>query len=325
MLLVPALTLWTMAIVRLTAVVDPRRAHLFRATVFAAAACTLHIAPIYYAVDPVLGGHNTVGLVLLLFLLTGFWQFRAAILLAAFADNVRRRHQLALGNSAMTVAGIAVTVGFLTSHVDRADQNLPVTYGGQFGMQVFLWTGSLFILWACLDITFILHRYTASLHSVTFRLGFWLIGLGIAAFCLTLVDRLLSGMVTAAHDGSNSPLSLLNMLNGVAETSAVVLVGIGVVLPRLGSPVNHLQRDLQARLLLIKIHTTWRQVTTGTDDVVLNPNEISLLDFLAVKPVRRLHRRVIEVRDCEFKRPERPLRPKSLALVSHIEDTLIGR
>ncbi|ALE04615.1 hypothetical protein AL755_03005 (plasmid) [Arthrobacter sp. ERGS1:01] len=325
MLLVPALTLWAMAIVRLTAIVDPRRSHLFRATVFAAAACTLHLAPVYYAVDPVLGGHNTVGLVLLLFLLTGFWQFRAAIMLAALTDNVRRRHQLAIGNSAMTVAGIAVTVGFLTSRVDRTDQNLPVTYGDQFGMQVFLWTGSLFILWACLDITFILHRHTASLHAVTFRLGFWLIGLGIAAFCLTLVDRLLSGMVMAAHDSGNDPLSFLNSLNGVAETSAVVLVGIGIVLPRLGRPVKHLLRDLQARLLLIEIHTTWRQVTTGTSDVVLNPNEISLLDFLAVKPVRRLHRRVIEVRDCEFKRPERPLRPKSLALVSHIEDTLIGR
>lgn len=325
MLLVPALTLWAMAIVRLTAVIDPRRAYLFRATVFAAAACTLHVAPVYYAVDPVLGGHNTVGLVLLLFLLTGFWQFRAAILLAAFANNVRRRHRLALGNAAMTVAGIAVTVGFLTSHVDRTDQNLPITYGDQFGMQVFLWTGSLFILWACLDITFVLHRHTASFHAMTFRLGFWLIGLGIAGFCLMLVDRLLSGMVMAAHADSNSPLSFLNTLNGVTETSAVVLVGIGVVLPRLGSPMKHLQRDLQARLLLIEIHSTWRQVTTGTRDIILNPNEISLLDFLAVKPVRRLHRRVIEVRDCEFKRPERPLRPKSLALVSHIEDALIGR
>ncbi|MET4004284.1 hypothetical protein ABIB48_003022 [Arthrobacter sp. UYCu511] len=325
MLLVPALTLWAMAIVRLTAVVDPRRAQLFRATVFAAAACTLHIAPVYYAVDPVLGGHNTVGLVLLLFLLTGFWQFRAAIVLAAFTDNVRRRHQLALGNSAMTVAGIAVTVGFLTSQVDRADQNLPITYGDQPGMQLFLWSGSLFILWVCLDIMLILRRRTASLHAVAFRLGFRLIGLGIAAFCLMLVDRLLSGMVMAAHDGSNSPISFLNTLNGVTETSAVVLVGFGVVLPRLGGPIKHLQRDLQARWLLIEIHTTWRQVTTGTHDVVLNPNEISLLDFLAIKPVRRLHRRVIEVRDCEFKRPERPLRPRSLALVSHIEDALIGR
>lgn len=190
MLLVPALTLWTMAIVRLTAVVDPRRAHLFRATVFAAAACTLHIAPVYYAVDPVLGGHNTVGLVLLLFLLTGFWQFRAAILLAVSTDNVRRRHRIALGSAAMAAAGTAVTFGFLISHVGRTDQNLPFTYGDQFGMQVFLWAGSLFILWVCLDIIFIFRHQIPSLHAVTLRLGFSFICLGSAAFCLVLADRL---------------------------------------------------------------------------------------------------------------------------------------
>ncbi|WP_181419699.1 hypothetical protein [Arthrobacter psychrolactophilus] len=314
-----------MTIVRLTAVVDPRRAHLFRATIFAAAACTLHIAPVYYAADPVLGGHNTVGLVLLLFLLTGFWQFRAAILLAVFADNVRRRHRLALGNAAMTAAGIAVTAGFLVSHTDRTDQNLPFTYGDQFGMQIFLWTGSLFVLWVCVNIISICRHQIPSLHAVTFRLGFRLIGLGSAAFCLMLTDRLVSGVVVAEHDRSSSLIDFLDTFSGVAETTAVVLIGIGVVLPRLGGPIKLLRRDLQARRLLLEIHATWRQATKGTHDVVLKPREISLLDFLRVQPVRRLHRRVIEVRDCEFKRPERPLGPKSLALVGRIEAALIGR
>lgn len=241
MLLVPALTLWTMAIVRLTAVVDPRRAHLFRATVFAAAACTLHIAPVYYAVDPVLGGHNTVGLVLLLFLLTGFWQFRAAVLLAVFADSVRHRHRLALGSAAMAVAGMAVTLGFLATQVDRTDQNLPLAYGDQIGMQIFLWTGSLFIIWVCIDIMFIFRHRIASLNAVSFRLGFRLIGIGSAAFCLMLVDRLLSGMIVASGDRTSGLLAFLDTFSGVAETTAVVLIGVGVVLPRLGGPIKLLR------------------------------------------------------------------------------------
>ncbi|WP_207346385.1 DUF6545 domain-containing protein [Arthrobacter sp. E3] len=322
MLIVPALTLWLMAIVRLPAAVDPRRAHLFRATVFAATACTLHIAPVYYAADPVLGGHNTVGLVTLVALLLGFWQFHAAIMLAVHTNDARRRHRLTLGNAAMAAAGIAVTCGFLISHVDRTDQNLPITYGDQFGMQLFLWTGTLFIVGVSTDILWILRHRVAPLRGATFRAGFLLIGLGIVAFFLMLADRLLSGLVVAANDRDGGPLSFLNFLNGVMETSAVILIGIGVALPRLGRPARQLRRSIQLRWLLLRIHPTWRRMTLGIDDVVLHSQPISPFDVLAVRPARRLHRRVIEIRDCEFKRPDCPLAHDSAALLSHVEDAL---
>lgn len=92
---VPATTLWVLSVIRLPAARDPQRGSVFRATILAAIACTLYIPAFYYGVDPLLGGHNRVGLATLLSLLLGFWQFRTAILLAAVADvDVRRRHHL---------------------------------------------------------------------------------------------------------------------------------------------------------------------------------------------------------------------------------------
>lgn len=207
----------------------------------------------------------------------------------------------------------------------RTDQNLPITYGDQFGMQLFLWAGSLFIFWTSADIMWTLRHQVAPLRWVSFRWGFPLIGLGIGAFLLMLADRLLSGLVVAAHDSEGGPLSFLNSLNGVTETSAVILIGLGVGLPRLGQPAKRIQRNLQARWLLMRIHPTWSRMTEGTNDLVLQPQRNSPFDFLTVQPARRLHRRVIEVRDSEFKRPERPLGAKSAALLNHVEDVLTIR
>ncbi|WP_154604921.1 DUF6545 domain-containing protein [Arthrobacter sp. AQ5-05] len=322
MLIVPALTLWLMAIVRLPAAVDPRRAHLFRATVFAATACTLHISPVYYAADPVLGGHNTVGLVTLLALLLGFWQFHAAIVLAVHTNDARRRHRVALGNAAMAASGVIVTYGFLISHVDRADQNLPITYGDQFGMQLFLWAGTLFIVGTSTDIMWTLRHKVSPLRGAAFRAGFLLIGLGIVAFLLMLADRLMSALIVAVNDRARGPLSFLDSLNGVTETLAVILIGIGVALPRLGRPARQIRRNMQLRWLLLRIHPTWRRMTLGIDDAVLRSQPMSPFDVLAVRPARRLNRRVIEIRDCEFKRPDCPLTHNSVALLNHIEDAL---
>ena len=95
-----------------------------------------------------------------------------------------------------------------------------------------------------------------------------------------------------------------------------------VTLPRLGRSARQLRRNIQLRWLLLRIHPTWRRMTLGIEDVVLRPQPMSPFDVLAVRPARRLHRRVIEIRDCEFKRPAFPLTHYSVALLNHIEDAL---
>jgi hypothetical protein len=61
------------------------------------------------------------------------------------------RH-LMRGRVAAAVAGLGVIGGFSVSRVGVTNQNLPLAYGDQAGMQLFLWSGSAFIIWVCLSV-----------------------------------------------------------------------------------------------------------------------------------------------------------------------------
>ncbi|WP_434619840.1 hypothetical protein [Arthrobacter sp. A5] len=93
------------------------------------------------------------------------------ILLAVVADERWRRHQLAVGRAAIVLAGVTVVVTFLTSRVDATDRNLPLTYGDQPGMEVFLWAGSAFIIWVCCDIARVCWLNIPGIHSPPLKPG----------------------------------------------------------------------------------------------------------------------------------------------------------
>lgn len=320
--LLPALTLWILSAIRLPAVLDRRRSSLFRATVFAAAACTLYVPNVYNAVDPLLGGHNHVGLATLLLLLLGFWQFRTAIVLAVVADNERRRRRLLLGRAAIAGAGLAVSAGFFASRVDRTDQTLPLAYGDQPGMQLFLWTGSAFIIWVCVDIVMVCHRHRPTMKTSSFRAAFMLIGIGCALFCLVLANRLLAGVLENSPTDNGAITSILNWLYAAGETLAVVLVSVGLLLPRLGDAGRRLTLNLQTRRMLLDIAPAWRRMTADKRGVLLNPHGNPLLDMVRGHPETRLHRRVVEIRDSQMISPDAQLGPADRNLIDRIEEIL---
>jgi hypothetical protein len=320
--LLPALTLWVLSAIRLPAALDRRRSSLFRATVFAAAACTLYVPNVYNTVDPLLGGHNHVGLATLLLLLLGFWQFRTAIVLAIVADNERRRRRLLLGRAAIAAAGLAVSAGFFASRVDRTDQTLPLAYGDQPGMQLFLWTGSAFIIWVCVDIVMVCRRHRPTMKTSSFRAAFMLIGIGCTWFCLVLANRLLAGVLESSPSDNGATINLLNWLYAAGETLAVILVSLGLLLPRLGDVQRRLSLNLQARRMLLEITRIWRRMTADKRGVLLNPHGNPLLDLIRGNPESRLHRRVVEIRDAQMISPDTQLSPAERDLIDRVEKTL---
>lgn len=299
---VPAATLWVLTIVRLPTARDARRRCVFLATFFAAVACTLYVPAVYHAVDPLLGGKNRVGLATLLSLVIGFWQFRSAILLAVLTEDERRRRQLIVGRLVTFAACAAVVVGFSASRVDATDQNLPLTYGDQPGMAVFLWTGSAFIIWVCGDIARVCRINIPGMRTRAFRSAFILIGIGCVMFALVLVNRLIYGAVVSV-DGAAGPAAIaLNVLYGVGETLAVLLVSVGLLLPRLASQLHHTSFDLNVRVLLLKIDPIWERITAGQRQLVLAKPHPKLA-LLQRHPENQLHRRLVEIRDCEMSSP----------------------
>ncbi|MFH5877280.1 hypothetical protein [Arthrobacter sp. NA-172] len=321
---IPAATLWVLTILRLPAALDPNRGSVFRATILAAIACTLYIPAVYYAVDPLLGGQNRVGLATLLSLLLGFWQFRTAILLAAVSDEEVRHRQLTFGRWAAGIACSAVTAGFLTSRVDRTDPNLPLAYGDQPGMAVFLWTGSAFIMWICLDIARVCHDYVPRMHAPAFRSAFILIAIGCILFALVLLDRILYGAVTKVALADSTAATILTVLYWIGETIAVLLVSLGLLLPRLAGPLSRGRFGLHARLLLVEVGPIWNRVASSQRELILEQRRASRLIALSPHAETQLHRRLVEIRDCEMASPAaaRRLNAHDRAVVERAEVAL---
>lgn len=192
---VPAAMLWRLTAVRLPTALDKERASVLRATFFAAIACTLFIPSVYAATDPLLGGHNHVGLVLIIAILTGFWHFRTALVLAAFNDEVRRRRRLRWGRLAAAVTGTCVVAGFSLSKVDVTNRNLPLAYGDQPGMQLFLWTGSAFIIGVCVSVARTSFQCFPQMRSRTFQSGVDFFAIDCVFMVLALANRLALGLL----------------------------------------------------------------------------------------------------------------------------------
>lgn len=324
---IPAAVLWVLSVVRLPAAFDRHRGSVFRATILAAVACTLYIPAVYYSVDPLLGGRNRVGLVTLLSLLLGFWQFRTAILLAAVPDIQARRRQLALGRLAAALACAAVTGGFLVSRVDVTDQNLPLTYGDQPGMAVFLWTGSAFIMWICVDIARVCRRNLPQMHARVFRSAFALIAGGCFLFALMLLDRLLYGAVVRIEGSGNATADILNVFYWLGEPVAVVLVSLGLLLPRLTEQLKHRAFGIRVRRLLLDVRPIWNRVAATQRHMVLEKHRASPLIVLSRHAETQLHRRIVEIRDCEMasQAPNLRLTARERSVVERAERALQER
>lgn len=300
---VPAATLWVLTILRLPAALDRHRGSVFRATILAAIACTLYIPAVYYGVDAMLGGRNGVGLTTLVSLLLGFWQFRTAILLAAVGDVEARRRQLAFGRWAAVISCSAVTAGFLASRTPVTDPNLPLKYGDQPGMAVFLWTGSAFIMWICLDIARVCHKYLPSMRGPAFRSAFLLIAIGCILFALVLLDRLLYGVITKLDGADSSAATVLTFLYWLGESFAVLLVSFGLLLPRLAGHLEHGTFVLHVRFLLLEVRPIWNRIASSQRQLILENRRAGWLIAFGLHAETKLHRRLVEIRDCEMAGP----------------------
>ncbi|NVN00039.1 hypothetical protein [Arthrobacter sp. SDTb3-6] len=317
----PAAMLWLLTLVRIRTALDRERAPVLRATFFAALACTLFIPAVYNAADPILGGRNHVGLALVIAIMVSFWQFHTATVLAAISGQVRRRHHLVRGRLALALAGTCVVAGFFSSRVDVTNQNLPLAYGSQPGMQVFLWMGSAFIIWVCADAALTCFRFLPRMRSRTFKSGFGCFAAGCIFMALALGNRLLLGMLEASPAYGNPWLGVLNWSFAILETLAVILVSIGLVLPRFRESLGLLRRNIRSRWLMVLMTPVWRRSSTQRKYLLRN-RWTPLLDPVARRVTGHLQRRVVEVRDAQLR--GLTLLPRDRVLVNQAEQLLQG-
>ncbi|NVN00756.1 hypothetical protein [Arthrobacter sp. SDTb3-6] len=319
---VPAAMLWLLTIVRIPTASDKERASVLRATFFAAMACTLFIPDVYTTMDPLLGGRNHVGLVLVIAIVSAFWQFHTAMVLAAFRDQGRRRQHLRRGRFAIAVAGTSVVAGFFLSKVDTTNQNLPLAYGNQPGMQLFLWMGSAFIIWVCADIALTSRRFLPKMSSKAFKSGVGCFAVGCIFMAMALGNRLVLGILEESRRPNHQLLDGLNWSFSLFETLAVLLVSIGLMLPRLSKYYDAVRHNFRTRRLLMLLTPTWRR-SSPERKFMLRNRWTPFLDPVAGSARAHLHRRVIEIRDCQLRGLK--LLPRDRVLVNAAEQLLMGR
>ncbi|MHA7306392.1 hypothetical protein ACX80E_14290 [Arthrobacter sp. TMN-49] len=318
---VPAAMLWLLTAVRLPTALDKERASVLRATFFATIACTLFIPSVYAATDPLIGGHNHVGLVLILTILAGFWQFHTAMVLAAFNDEERRRHLLRWGRLAAAVAGTCVVAGFSLSKIDVTNRNLPLAYGDQPGMQLFLWTGSAFIIGVCVSVARTSLKFWPQMRSRTFQSGVGCFAIGCVFMVLALANRLALGLLEETSGHSNAIVSGLNWSFPAFESLAVILVSIGLMLPRYRESMQRLRLSIRSRWFMVLLMNLWLRSTTDRKYVLRN-RWTPIFDPIKGKTAVHLHRCVVEVRDYQFR--GMPLNPRERVLVNQAEQLLQG-
>ncbi|NVN00047.1 hypothetical protein [Arthrobacter sp. SDTb3-6] len=319
---VPAAMLWLLTLIRIPTARDRERASVLRATFFAAVACTLFIPAVYIAADPLLGGHNHVGLLLITAILAGFWQFHTATVLAAITNNARRRRHLGRGRLAAAVAGACVIAGFAASRVDATNQNLPLAYGNQPGMQLFLWAGSAFIIWVCADVALTCLKFLPRMRSRTFKSGVGAFAAGCTLMALALGNRLALGLLEESPARNSTVLGGLNWSFTILETLAVLLVSIGLMLPRFRESPGLLRRNLRSRWLMALLTPAWWRSSTERKYRLRN-RWTPILDPVTGQATAHLHRRVIEIRDCQLR--GLTLLPRDRVLISQAEQLLQGR
>lgn len=318
---VPAAMLWLLTLVRIRTALDRDRAPVLRATFFAALACTLFIPAVYNTADPILGGRNHVGLVLVIAIMVSFWQFHTATMLAAVSGHARRRHHLMRGRLAIAVAGTCVVAGFFGSRVDATNQNLPLAYGNQPGMQLFLWMGSAFIIWVCVDAALSCWRFLPRMRSRTFKSGFGCFAAGCIFMALALGNRLVLGIFESSTTYGSPWIGTLNWSFNIFESLAVILVSIGLMLPRFRDSFGLLRRNIRSRWLMVLLTPVWRRSSTQRKYLLRN-RWTPLLDPVASQVLGHLQRRVVEVRDSQLR--GMTLLPRDRVLVNEAEQLLQG-
>ena len=86
----------------------------------------------------------------------------------------------------------------------------------------------------------------------------------------------------------------------MGESFAVLLVSLGLLLPRLAAQFRHGIFGIRARLLLLDVRPIWNRVTSNQYELILEHRPASKLLVLSRHADTQLHRRLVEIRDCEM-------------------------
>ena len=154
-----------------------------------------------------------------------------------------------------------------------------------------------------------------------FKAGVGCFVVGCIFMALALGNRLALGLFEEGHIPTSPIISGLNFSFPALETVAVLLVSIGLMVPRFRESSLQVQRNVRSRWLMVRLTPLWRR-SSHERKYLLRNRWTPILDPIMSKATPHLHRRVIEIRDCQLR--GMTLLPRDRVLVDQAEKLLQG-
>lgn len=284
--LVPAALLWVLTLSRVPLLGTAATRDPFLGSVLAASALTLYVPLIYVSVDKVIGGSNLVGLLLSLMMVTSLWRIQASLSRACgLQGNTRTPWDV------FWLATVVIMVSSFPSwDAPVSTRDLVSRYGTQPGLLVFQATACVFIFAVCVRGILVVKRNLATMGS-SFRVAFGLVAAGFALAAPLVFLRV-------GANFSTEPLKWhLESIYELGQQIVVMLVSVGLSLPRLRTMWNNAAVSLQARLHLARLREPWQRLSRIHPELIVDGSSYSMLEPFRSGAVGRLNRRLAEIKD----------------------------
>jgi hypothetical protein len=154
-----------------------------------------------------------------------------------------------------------------------------------------------------------------------FKTGVGCFVVGCTFMALALGNRLALGLFEEGQIPTSPIIFSLNFSFPALETLAVLLVSIGLMVPRFRESSLQVQRNLRSRWLMVRLTPLWRR-SSHERKYLLRNRWTPILDPIMSNATPHLHRRVIEIRDCQLR--GMTLLPRDRVLVNQAEKHLQG-
>lgn len=290
---IPAAILWGLALIRLPTIRSRAALPAFLGAVFASVAFTLYVPVVYVAADQMLGGRNAVALVLSELVVAALWQVQRSLQVATSPSAV------VCGKAWRRWWAICSLLMFLTFpwwNAPLSTRWVVSVYGAQPALLAFQTFAVAFIITVSVSALRICLPRLKQMRGL-FRSGFRMVlagfGLAFALVGLRLVGNFL-------QPGSELKAQI-EWIYETAQQVIVILVSLGLSLPRVAAVAQRLIVTVKAAKMLRRIRPIWWDLASSEMDLVIDSRLYSRVEFLTVKSVARLQRRVSEIRDSEIR------------------------
>ncbi|MDI2035927.1 hypothetical protein [Paenarthrobacter nitroguajacolicus] len=249
------------------------------------------VEPIYYAVDAAIGGTNYLALVQRAFLTATLMSMHIGIWRAMAPSQLGRQVIFAWVIAATSFGGQVVlfiqAAPSISSSGMRQYESNPLVAVYSLLMLAHLAT----VAFSAMRLSV---RYSRRLKSLRRRRSLTFVAIG-SGFALTVA--LIHATMTLT-DLVGSPPEFLGTLERIFTASSAFVFALAIGIPTFPRWIDSARRGFTARRVLWGLCPLWGKLQPEIDQYVIWPYRGRLMEMMSRDPAMRIHRRIVEMRDC---------------------------